>query len=217
MRGGGRGQGFVPASRRERADAELLSPPDNRVRAQSIDPCAGDDQRDHGKRAEQRHVDSRLGRRFPQRLIHRLKVPDRLILVDRPDGRLHGRNHRGRFHRGPHDECEERRLLVWQRLVRMLLARHKDLRDWLEESATVPHVVDDADDRQPVLPILVVVQAQPFADRLSARPQLSCHRFVDDRDGGAAGGVPFLEVASAAIGMPMALKKLPLTTSNPAG
>jgi len=34
-------------------------------------------------------------------------------------------------------------------------ARHEDLGDWIAVRAAVPHVADNADDGQPVLPVLV--------------------------------------------------------------
>jgi hypothetical protein len=110
---------------------------------------------------------------------------------------LHGRNHRGRFRRGPHDECDERRLRVRQRLVRILRARHEDLRDRIDARAAVPHVANDTDDGQPALPILVVVQPHAFADGLAVRPESSRHRLVDDGNGGSSGSVLCVEIAPA--------------------
>ena len=108
-------------------------------------------------------------------LLERAEAVDRLVRVDPVDGV--GRRSRDMLigFATVRTRTVEESVGYWRSVEVDLVGRRR-------REAVLPHVADDADDREPRLPL---VEGDAVADGLLAGPEVVGHRLVDERDAGS--------------------------------
>ena len=101
----------VGALRAERdPDSHFMSALGDRVSDHAVNSDRGQDQRESGKRAEQKHVETPLCHRIGEIPFHGLDLGNGLIFIERLDLFAQGRRQRSRIHRRADDEHSSPRL-----------------------------------------------------------------------------------------------------------